>query len=148
MIIHGTHPVIQKASFKMRAEVFVKEQGIPAQLEFDEKPGEVFRYFLVVEDGLVIATARYQVKNQLLNPDRFCVKKNFRNQGVGEKLLQSLEKYGANHGLLAGFLNSEVDARPFYEHSGWQVVGELFYEDTIPVWRMEKILKKLDEKKP
>lgn len=47
------------------------------------------------------------------------VKPQFRNYGVGSKLLDSLEKYAKNSGVFKILLDSSTDAISFYENLGY-----------------------------
>lgn len=52
----------QAAAFALRYDVFVLEQGISLQNEFDELDTEERNYFVVYEASLAVATIRYQKK--------------------------------------------------------------------------------------
>ena len=91
-VYFGNKSWIRGASFYLRYQVFVLEQGILPELEFDETDTSD-NYFLLMENNVPIATLRYQKKSSTcLNPDRFCVSKNYRQQGFGRQLLSLAEQ--------------------------------------------------------
>lgn len=90
MLYFGRSPWMLQAVFALRQAVFVEEQHIPAEWEFDEKD-QTCPYFLWLDGNTPIATIRYQFSTpNTLQPDRFCVAKAFRHQGYGTKLLHYL----------------------------------------------------------
>ncbi len=92
-----------QAVFALRQAVFVEEQHIPIEWEFDEKD-QTCPYFLWHDGNTPIATIRYQFSTpNTLQPDRFCVAKAFRHQGYGRKLLHYLEMRGIQEGALNQF---------------------------------------------
>ncbi|MBO1088557.1 GNAT family N-acetyltransferase, partial [Enterococcus hirae] len=100
-VYFGNKSWIRGASFYLRYQVFVLEQGILPELEFDETDTSD-NYFLLMENNVPIATLRYQKKSSTcLNPDRFCVAKNYRQQGFGRQLLSLAEQKARKEGLLS-----------------------------------------------
>jgi len=71
---------------------------------------------------------------------QMAVSENYRNQGLGKKLLNFAEKTA----LKNGFFNIELHARKtaveFYKKSGYQVSGQVFIEVGIPHLFMKKEL--------
>lgn len=90
MLYFGRSPWMLQAVFALRQAVFVEEQHIPIEWEFDEKD-QTCPYFLWLDGRIPIATIRYQFSSpNTLQPDRFCVAKAYRHQGYGTKLLHYL----------------------------------------------------------
>lgn len=139
--IFGSEPATQAAAFYLRYQVFVLEQGISPELEFDALDTPDRRYIVLFDGNIPVATARFQtIHNTILNPDRLCVARSFRQQGLGKKLLSKLEKLGLAEGYETSLLSAEVSAQIFYEKSGYHVVSDIFKEDGIPCVKMQKAL--------
>lgn len=139
--IFGSEPATQAAAFYLRYQVFVLEQGISPELEFDALDTPNRRYIVLFDGNIPVATARFQtIHNTILNPDRLCVARSFRQQGLGKKLLSKLEKLGLAEGYETSLLSAEVSAQIFYEKSGYHVVSDIFKEDGIPCVKMQKAL--------
>ncbi|GAA2904658.1 GNAT family N-acetyltransferase [Enterococcus pseudoavium] len=134
-------PAVQAAAFYLRYQVFVLEQKIAPELEFDTLDTPDRQYLVFFEDDLPIATVRYQkLDSQTLNPDRLCVHPKFRGQGLGQKLLVKIEQQAVFEGCSQSVLSAELDALGFYQRCAYQVVSDVFEEDGIPCVKMQKEL--------
>ncbi|MBI6896896.1 GNAT family N-acetyltransferase [Pseudomonas putida] len=113
---------------RIRSAVFVAEQHVPPELEFDaEDPTAV--HFLAMEGDYPIGTAR-------LLPDgtigRVSVLKDWRGLHVGDALMRAVIVEAQNRDLKQQRLSAQVHATPFYERLGFRVVSEEFLEAGIP----------------
>lgn len=136
----GNQMWLRGASFYLRYQVFVLEQGILPELEFDET-GSSDHYFLIMDDTIPVATLRYQQKSvTCFQPDRFCVAKAYRHQGFGQQLLTLAEKKAKQDGLSESYLIAEIDAIGFYTKLGYLICTEPFIEDGISCVGMKKTL--------
>ena len=113
----------------VRTEVFVVEQGVPAEIERDALDA-VCRHAIARDaGGRVIATGR-------LLPDghigRMAVLRAARGAGVGGAVLQALIAEAARRGLPEVALNAQTHALAFYLRHGFEAVGEVFMEAGIP----------------
>lgn len=137
----GTNEWIKAAAFYLRYQVFVLEQQIPSYLEFDEQFETNDHYFVNFKQREPIATIRYDVfDKQTICPDRFCVTKKLRQQGIGTTLLQSFEKKAIQQGYKFSLLTAEKQAIHFYQKNGYTIVSESFLEDGVPCVKMKKTL--------
>ncbi|WP_165006634.1 MULTISPECIES: GNAT family N-acetyltransferase [unclassified Enterococcus] len=139
--IFGHEEWIRAASCYLRYDVFVLEQKIPAEMEFDGKdlPGQ--EYFLILDQNKPVATLRYQKKNtECIQPERFCVAKDYRGRGLGRRLLNAAEKKAVENGFSSSYLVAEMTAVPFYIKQGYQSCSEPFIEDEVLCIGMEKAL--------
>ena len=142
--VFGNDSWLQAAAFYLRYQVFVLEQGIPAELEFDELDKQQPDFFVMFDGQIPIATIRYQRDSKRadwIRPDRFCVAKAYRGQGIGRQLLVDYEAKAQKEGYLGSVLSAEANAQGFYEKLGYQPFGEPFYEDGILCITMEKRFK-------
>lgn len=113
----------------VRTEVFVVEQGVPAEIERDAFDA-VCRHAIARDaGGRVVATGR-------LLPDghigRMAVRRAARGAGVGGAVLQALIAEAARRGLREVALAAQAHALDFYLRHGFEAVGEVFMEAGIP----------------
>ena len=116
----------------LRAEVFIREQSVPAEMEWDEFDAQS-RHVVAIADGVPIGTGR-------LLPDghigRMAVLREWRHQGAGSALLTGLMDIARELGVQRVKLSAQVQALPFYLGHGFQVEGEEFEDAGIPHRRM------------
>lgn len=121
---------------QVREAVFVREQQVPLELEWDEMD-EVCLHVLAEAEGRPIGTGR-------LLPDghigRMAVLAPWRGRGVGMALLQELLAEALERGMPGVALNAQVHARAFYERQGFRAQGDEFMEAGIPHVRMYRPL--------
>ncbi|MGM0501467.1 MAG: GNAT family N-acetyltransferase, partial [Bacillota bacterium] len=79
-------------AFELRKEVFVKGQGVPADLEIDNKEDKAV-HFLISKDGQLVATCRVRIIKDFAKLERMAVKSNYRNQGIGSALIDEVEDF-------------------------------------------------------
>jgi GNAT superfamily N-acetyltransferase len=73
------------AAFTIREKVFVGEQNVPADLEYDQNDRlATTRHYLARVDGQPAGAARWRPTANGVKLERFAVLAEFRNQGVGE----------------------------------------------------------------
>lgn len=139
--VFGKEISLQAAAFALRFQVFVLEQNIPAELEFDEIDNQKPAYFVIFDEQLPIATLRYQSDTKepdYIRPDRFCVAQEYRRKGIGGQLLAAYEAQAQKDGYQGSILSAECSAQGFYERFGYQAFGEVFLEDGIECISMRK----------
>lgn len=142
--VFGNDSWLQAAAFYLRYQVFVLEQGISAELEFDELDKQQPDFFVMFDETRPIATIRYQKDSKRadwIRPDRFCVAKAYRKQEIGRQLLTDYEAIAQKEGYVGSVLSAEASAQGFYEKLGYQPFGDPFYEDGILCITMEKRFK-------
>ena len=112
----------------IREQVFVREQSVPLELEWDEFD-TVSRHVLAEAGGQAIGTGR-------LLPDghigRMAVLQGWRDKGVGSALLQFLLDMARDAGHERAILSAQVRAAVFYRGFGFEVEGAEFLEAGIP----------------
>ncbi|MEI5992871.1 GNAT family N-acetyltransferase [Candidatus Enterococcus mansonii] len=142
MHIHfGNERWQQAAALALRYEVFVLEQNISLQEEFDALDTVDRNYFVAYDESLAVATIRYQKKDDVtIQPDRFCVRKTYRGKGIGKKILSLLEEKAQEDGCTFSSLSAEKTAISFYESLNYKVNSEEYLEDGILCVEMVKQL--------
>ena len=119
---------------KIRRIVFIEEQQVPEELEWDEYD-ELSTHFLATVNGKVIANARLKPDGQI---GRMAVLAEYRHLGIGGKLLRLVLKNALSQNFKQVYLHAQVDAIPFYEKQKFIASSDIFYEANIPhreMWR-------------
>ena len=119
----GTWDELGEQARRIRFEVFVAEQAVPLELEFDASDPLSVHALASQPGGVVVGTAR-------LLPDghigRVAVTRKARGQGVGGLLLRHLMAAARERGHQEVELFAQVSAQPFYRRFGFIVVGPQF----------------------
>jgi predicted GNAT family N-acyltransferase len=108
----------------VREEVFVAEQGVPYDEEFDSFDGISFHLYITTEEGLPIAAARIHPEGDNTAIGRIAVIKQFRNAGYEEFALRMLLFKAQN---LAGeriTTLAPASGRELYERFGFRADGD------------------------
>jgi predicted GNAT family N-acyltransferase len=112
----------------IRRSVFIDEQKVPEELEWDEHDLPSIHFLVTTSEDKPIASARLKPDGQI---GRMAVLREFRNQGIGQKLLQYVLQHAACQKLDRLYLHAQIDAVPFYEKQGFNAHGDVFYEANI-----------------
>lgn len=119
-------------AFLVRQEVFILEQGVPAELELDEFDSSA-AHALVFQDTRCIGTGRLvNLSAKQAQIGGMAVLAKFRGKGIGKQILQKLVDLAASQGTQGVILHSQVSAIPFYEKLGFQAQGDVYDEAGIP----------------
>jgi predicted GNAT family N-acyltransferase len=129
----GTWKQLQKDAAAVRIAVFVQEQNIPEELEWDEMDAVSLHAVAYDEQGVAVGTAR-------LLPDahigRMAVIQSARGREIGTRLLQRLIAEAEQRGELEVILNAQQSAISFYERLGFVGEGDLFDDAGTPHRKM------------
>jgi len=125
---------LEKA-FHIRMRVFVREQGVPEEIELDRDDRRAV-HFLVFVAGKAIGTARVVIRRGSAKIGRMAVLKRYRGRGVGKKLLKRAIGIARRLGAQKIYLHAQVSVIGFYEAMGFRCVGPVFKEAGIPHKRM------------
>lgn len=121
----------------VRHEVFVVEQKVPLDMEWDEMDQVCVHALAYDENGIAVATGR-------LLPDghigRMAVRKTARGKGIGAAILMALIGEAQKRGDRAVMLNAQTHAEAFYQRYGFTREGEEFMEAGIPHIYMRRSL--------
>lgn len=113
---------------RVREEVFIKEQHVPVELEWDAMD-ESARHLLAVSDaGEPVGCARLTGDG---NIGRMAVLKPWRNVGVGRALLTQAVYLYQQQGLDCIKLSAQIHAIGFYEKSGFKVCSKPYLDADI-----------------
>jgi predicted GNAT family N-acyltransferase len=121
----------------VREPVFVVEQNVPAELEWDELDPRCRHVLARDDEHRPIGTGRLTPEHKI---GRMAVLREWRGRGVGEALLLALIEQARELGLPEVSLHAQVDAIGFYEKFGFEPYGERFEEAGIQHQSMRKTL--------
>lgn len=137
----------REQAMHVRTAVFVEEQGVPAELEMDDRDAASDHAIAYADDSdrIPIATGR-------LLPDghigRMAVLIEYRRHGVGARVLEALMERATARGLSDVVLNAQLDAQGFYAKAGFKTSSATFIEAGIPHVEMRRALKRRDGTPP
>jgi predicted GNAT family N-acyltransferase len=121
----------------VRRLVFIEEQHVPKELEWDEHD-ETCHHILVTDNhNNPVATGRIKPDGHI---GRMAVLKSWRNQGVGSAVLNALLEYAIKNKMQSVYLHAQTTAIPFYEKHGFMVCSDEFMDAGIPHKTMQKII--------
>ncbi len=112
----------------VRTQVFVEEQSVPIELEWDDKD-ETASHWLAFENDKPIGTVRMLSDGHI---GRMAVLKEYRGQGIGLHLLQAAINAAKEKNLYEVYLYSQTQAVDFYRQEGFIAHGEEFLDANIP----------------
>src|SRR4051794_6519895 len=137
------------AAYAVRNDVFVTEQGVPADLELDELDGAADHF--VAYDGavgdagaaravgagrLVVEDPGFEGIDVALGPvghlGRLAVRPETRGTGLGVDLVRAIEARAAERGLRVVALSAQTHALGFYERLGYTAYGPEFDDAGLP----------------
>ena len=120
----------------IRKTVFIHEQNVPPELEFDGLDNSAIHALISIE-GEYVATGRLLDDGHI---GRVAILKAYRNQKLGSKLVLSLVEEAKQKGYSRVYLGSQTHAIGFYQKLGFSAFGEEFMDAGIPHLSMGKTL--------
>ncbi|MFD7323417.1 GNAT family N-acetyltransferase [Streptomyces sp. NPDC059875] len=140
----------REACFAVRRDVFVVEQRVPQEIEYDRYDETAVHVLAVREDGLPLGTGRLLHGEDAVGKTgadtsvgslgRLAVTKAARGLGVGVALVRAIEDAARERGLKAVDLHAQTHALGFYERLGYEVYGPEFQDAGIPHRAMRRAL--------
>jgi YbgC/YbaW family acyl-CoA thioester hydrolase len=129
----GTWAELGADAGRIRSEVFIGEQRIPAELEWDEADAAALHAVAYNRLGQAVATGRLLAgEGGSCKIGRMAVHKVLRGEGVGESVLRALASAAHQRGDRRVELHAQRTAQPFYARLGFAAQGEPFEEAGIP----------------
>lgn len=125
----------------IRAAVFVDEQRIPAELEWDEADAHCLHAVAANRLGQPLATGRLlEHVPGVAKIGRMAVHRSMRGGGVGRAVLEALMQAARERGEREAVLHAQVSAAPFYARAGFVTRGPEFDEAGIAHVEMVRAL--------
>lgn len=124
---------ILEEAFKIRRKVFVEEQEVDEQEEYEFE--EESQHFIAEHNGTFVGTARWRKTANGVKLERFAVLKEYRSAGVGSALVQAVvNDIPAEHTHL--YLHAQLTAMGLYAKFGFKETGPMFEEAGIQHYKM------------
>ena len=119
----------------VRSTVFIAEQRVPADLEFDDRD-PLCRHVLALEGTAPVGTGRLDI-DYGGKIGRVAVIASSRRSGVGTAVMGRLHEIAREHDLPKLWCHAQLTAVPFYERLRYRRLGPVFDEAGIDHVRME-----------
>jgi len=116
---------------RIRREVFVGEQGVSPENEFDHVDADAI-HFLAWQGDAAVGTARLYGEDGLGRIGRVAVLRAYRHGGFGEALMRAALAEAARLGYPEVLVHAQTRVRAFYERLGFQCEGTEYMEENIP----------------
>jgi predicted GNAT family N-acyltransferase len=115
----------------LRTRVFVEEQGVPPEIEQDDRDVTAVHVLSRDGSGRVVATGRLLVEGERASIGRMAADASVRGRGHGAAVLAELHRQAVLRGVREVELHAQVTARRFYERAGYVAVGDEYVEAGI-----------------
>lgn len=124
---------------RLRAEVFVVEQEAAYQ-DVDNKDQKALHVFAVDRNEVVAYTRLFKAGDYFdkASIGRVVVKPSHRGLGLGHELLKRSLNYTDTHQYGALHISAQTYLQKFYETYGFYVVSDLYLEDGLPHYGMDR----------
>jgi predicted GNAT family N-acyltransferase len=140
LTIHSVRGAAPADARAIRRRVFVEEQGVASDEEWDEhdakRAGTL--HFVAYRAGRAVGCARLRAYGADAKVERVAVLPEARRLGLGRALMEAAERAAREQGHARLVLHAQTAVIPFYERLGWRALGPEFEEAGIPHRRMEK----------
>ncbi|MFC4260392.1 GNAT family N-acetyltransferase [Marinobacter lacisalsi] len=120
----------------IRQTVFIDEQNVPPELEWDDTDEIADHFLAVLADNTPVATARmFNTLDDTAHIGRMAVLPEHRGSGIGEELLRHLMVQAAGQ-VRNIHLSAQEHAVAFYQRSSFHVCTEPYDDAGIPHYGM------------
>jgi predicted GNAT family N-acyltransferase len=116
----------------LRTRVFVEEQGVPPEIEQDDRDATAVHALSRDDGGRVVATGRLLIIGDgRATIGRMAADEAVRGRGHGAAVLAELHRQAVQRGVREIELHAQLTARRFYERAGYTAVGDVYEEAGI-----------------
>jgi predicted GNAT family N-acyltransferase len=115
----------------LRTRVFVREQGVPPEIEQDAADDDAVHVLSRDDSGVLVATGRLLLRGTSAGIGRMAADAAVRGRGHGAAVLAELHRQAVQRGVTEIELHAQASARGFYERAGYTAVGEEYEEAGI-----------------
>ena len=120
----------------IRERVFIREQKVPPELEWDQTDEIADHYLAVLPDNTPAGVARlFSPLEETGHIGRMAILPEHRGSGIGEALLRHLIQESAGR-FSELRLSAQEHAIPFYQRSGFHVCSDVYDDAGIPHYDM------------
>lgn len=128
----------------LREFIFIREQNVPPELEWDGKDEDCIHLLARDSKGRPIGTSRMTADGHI---GRMAVLRAWRNKGVGSTMLTALTTIARARQLPRVQLDAQIQAIEFYQRYDFKTQGDEFMDAGIPHKHMTRVLPSLNESK-
>ncbi len=129
----GPWAELEAPAHAVREAVFVQEQEVPAELEWDADDATALHALARNRLGLALGTGRLvELSPGVGKIGRMAVRADMRGAGVGRAVLDTLVAAARQRGLREVVLHAQLTAAGFYRGAGFSARGGVFEEVGIP----------------
>ena len=121
----------QAALMMIREKVFIEEQKVTPQLEWDGLDEEAI-HFLAYQDVVAIGCARAIINNNHMQLGRMAVLREYRDQGVGSALIEKAIATSKLNQLSSVSISAQCHAIDFYKRFGFEIISDIYLDAEIP----------------
>jgi len=137
----GRWDELGSAARAIRRQVFVDEQGIPAELEQDSADADCIHALACNRFDVPLATGRlHEPMPGVAKVGRMAVLASMRGSRIGRAVLNGLVECARERGNREVLLHAQLSAAPFYLRAGFVERGPVFDEAGIPHIEMVRAL--------
>lgn len=129
----------RRTAFEIRRLVFVVEQNVAEEIEYDEYEASAIHYLALLA-GEAVAAARAVIYGDWGKIGRVAVLREHRGKGIGIGITRFVEDDLRKRGLTKFFLHAQTWVQEFYAKLGYVSEGEIFQEADIDHVKMTKCL--------
>jgi predicted GNAT family N-acyltransferase len=115
----------------LRRQVFILEQHVPAEEEFDSYDLTA-THVVAVLDGDVIGALRILFLDEHVKFGRVAVAQSARGKGIASRMMRFAMELAANRGEARFYLTAQTDKLTLYEKLGFVAYGEEFQDGGMP----------------
>ena len=131
---HDGEPLLRA----IREKVFMQEQNVPVELEWDGLDDVCHHALALSANGDAIGCGRITSDGHI---GRVAVLPEWRQKHIGSAILELLVDYARSQHYGQVELNAQVQAIPLYKNFGFEVEGDEFMDANIPHRKMTLQLK-------
>lgn len=122
-------------SYKIRKLVFIDEQNISFQDEFDLLDDE-YDVYLYYVNNIATSTLRCKKIDSYLKVGRVATLAPYRRQGQASELMKKMIEIAKIKNCDYIYVEAQISATSFYESLGYTAYGEVFLDANIPHKKM------------
>ena len=126
---HDGEPLLKA----IRSAVFIQEQGVPTELEWDEHDATSRHALALTLQGDAIGCGRILTSGHI---GRIAVLPQWRGKKEGTAIMEALLYYAAAHDYPQVNVDAQTHAIPFYRRFGFVEQGQEFMDAGLPHIKM------------
>ena len=132
MVVRIAETDDMEAIFALRRAVFIDEQNVDADEEWDGRDEAAVHAVALIE-GEVVGTGRLLTDEgeETCRIGRMAVRQDLRRHGIGDRILAVLEEAAQERGFAQALLHAQTYVKDFYAQAGYAEHGDTFMEAGI-----------------